>query len=254
MKRFALLLSWDGSNFAGWQSQPNKRTVSQVILDACTRIGEKNVQCFGSSRTDSGVHAEGQIAHLDLHDHWEPLHFLRSLNYQLPQDCSCTAIATVPLDWDACTETLEKTYKYRIDNRVIADPFSAAFSWRPSSQLCLETLQEIADLLPGTRNWKAFARRGEQREDMVRTVTAVHWQEQQSELICTISGTGFIYRMVRSLVGSMVSVNTGTCIRKDLERSLTGTVSPASCQQAPAHGLSLHHIHLRKPLEWETLT
>lgn len=250
MPRYALLIAYDGSDFVGWWRQPGARTVAGELDAACARIGETAAAPVGASRTDAGVHARGQVAHVDLARHWEPSVLHRALAGQLPADCSLRAVAPVADDWHAVHGATGKTYTYAIDNGVLGDPFRTRHAWRPPFRLDLATLTSLAALIPGRRDWRAFARRGDHREaeDFVRTITAADWRADGDLLVCTVTGDGFVYRLVRSLVGALVATAHGGCSRAELDAALAGQESPAGQQQAPAHGLCLERVHYPQEL------
>jgi tRNA pseudouridine38-40 synthase len=250
MPRFALLIAYDGGAFAGWWRQPGLRTVAGVLDAALARIGEGAAAPVGASRTDAGVHARGQVAHADLARDWDPPALQRALAGQLPADCSLRAVAAVGAGWHAVHDAHGKTYTYTIDNGALGDPFGTRHAWRPPFRLELATLAALAAALPGRRDWRGFARRGDHREaeDFVRTISAVDWHADGERLVCTVTGEGFAYRLVRSLVGALVATAHGGCTRAELDAALAGRESPAGQQQAPAHGLCLERVAYRPPL------
>ena len=245
MPRFALLIAYDGSDFAGWWRQPGLRTVAGELDAALARIGEGAAAPVGASRTDAGVHARGQVAHVDLARSWESSALHRALAGQLPADCTVRMATPVADAWHAVHDASGKTYTYTIDNGALGDPFRTRHAWRTPFRLDLTALNGLAALIPGRRDWCAFARRGDHREseDFVRTITAVGWHADGDLLICTVTGEGFVYRLVRSLVGALVATAHGGCSRADFDAALAGQESPAGAQQAPAHGLCLKRVH-----------
>jgi len=251
MPACALLLAYDGSDFVGWWRQPGLRTVAGALDEAFARIGEPGAHALGASRTDAGVHARRQVAVVSHARQWRPPHLQRALAPHLPPDLSCQGVAHVADGWNATHSALGKTYTYWIDNGAINDPFARRTAWRPPFRLDLAALSAVAQLIPGRRDWCAFARRGDEREDTVRTITEVSWQAEGGFLVCSVSGDGFIYRLVRSLVGGMVAVANETCTRDQFRRALAGEDGPASAQQAPARGLCLEEVRYASDLAWE---
>jgi len=243
--RFALLIAYDGTDFAGWWRQPGTRTVAGVFDEAFARIGEAQAHVVGASRTDAGVHAEGQVAHVTTARTWDADELRRALATHLPGDVVCRAISAVADEWDACHAASGKTYRYTIDHGDVADPFLARFSWRTPFHLDPQRLSEAAQGIAGERDWSGFSRRGETRHldgDLVRRIDRVAWTIGGPRLYCEVTGGGFIYRLVRSLVGAMVAVANDTCSRADLTAALAGQDSPAGRQQAPARGLCLVQV------------
>ncbi len=250
--RVALLLAYDGSDFAGWWRQPGLRTVAGELDAACLRLGEGGAAAVGCSRTDAGVHAFGQVAHVDLQRPWEPSRFAQSLAAQLPADLGLRAVAPVAEGWHAVHDAVAKTYRYRLDAGAIPDPFARQYAWRTPFALRLEALQAAAAPIAGERDWRGFVRRGDAREDLVRHLTAVTWHADADQWIATVTGRGFAYRLVRSLVGAMVAVAQGHVAMDDLHRSLAGDDTPAGHQQAPACGLYLHDVQYAPAPGWRT--
>jgi len=246
---FALRLAYDGGGFAGWAGQGDLRTVAGEVVAACARLGEGSVDVQGASRTDAGVHARGQVARVTLSRFDGPTGVARTLARHLPADVVCTAVAAVGDDFDPVRNG-GKTYSYTIDNGVVADPFMRHLRWRPPFRLDLADLYRAALLIPGRRDWQAFSRRGETRTDAVRTIHGCAWSAVGDTLVCTISGDGFTYRLVRSLVGAMVAVAHGSCPLDDFARALAGESTAAAAQQAPAEGLCLERITYVPEPEW----
>jgi tRNA pseudouridine38-40 synthase len=243
--RVALLIAYDGTDFAGWWRQPGQRTVAGVFDEAFARLGEASAQVVGASRTDAGVHAQGQVAHVTTARAWKTGDLCRALATHLPADAACRAVAEVPDGWDACHDALAKTYHYTIDHGVVPDPFLARVAWRPPFVLDPQRLADAAQGLAGERDWSGFSKRGETRHldgDLVRRIDRVAWTTIGGRLRCEVTGGGFTYRLVRSLVGAMIAVANGTCTRAELDAALAGRDSPAGRQQAPARGLCLEHI------------
>lgn len=253
--RIALLIAYDGTAFAGWWRQPGERTVAGVFDEAFARLGELQAQVVGASRTDAGVHAEGQVAHVTTSRPWDTGVLRQALAAHLPADAACRAVAAVADGWDACHDAVAKTYRYTIDHGEVADPFLARFAWRTPFRLEPERLRAAATGLAGERDWRGFSKRGETRHldgDLVRRITQVDWHHDGHRLCCDITGAGFTYRLVRSLVGAMVAVAHGTCTPADLAAALTGEDSPAGRQQAPAHGLCLRRVAYATPVFGES--
>jgi tRNA pseudouridine38-40 synthase len=242
---FALRLAYDGGGFSGWARQAGKRTVAGEVDAACARLdpgpGTEAARCGGASRTDAGVHARGQVARVELARAWAPKDLARALGRHLPEDITCMAAAAVADEWDPVANA-GKVYRYRIHNGPLNDPFQRQWVWRPPFRLDLADLQEAAAGVAGRRDWRAFARRGETRTASVRTIHACLWEAEGVELVCTVVGEGFTYRLVRSLVGAMVAVAHGSCTPEAFAQALAGKASPAGTQQAPARGLCLEQV------------
>jgi tRNA pseudouridine38-40 synthase len=251
MPRYALLLAYDGTGFAGWWRQPGRRTVAGELDAAFLRLGEPAAAPVGASRTDAGVHALAQTAHADLARAWDPAALAAALDAQLPEDLCCRAAARVAEGWHAVHGVLRKTYRYRIWTGPGRDPFLAArLAWRPPWPLDARRLAACARAAPGERDWAAFVRRGERRGDTRCRLLACSWRRQGPLLVCTLAADGFIYRLARSLVGGMAAVARGAADAAEWRAALAGTPGRASTQQAPALGLRLEAVRYAEPPAW----
>jgi tRNA pseudouridine38-40 synthase len=251
MPLYALLLAYEGSEFCGWATSAGRRSVSSDLHAALRRLGEPG-ELDACSRTDAGVHARGQVALLQAERNWEPQQLGKSLNHQLPPDCCCQAAAALPDAWQASEQVSGKTYAYRLDIGLIPNPFLVRTGYRPACLPDPQALQRCAELIPGTRDWQAFSRRGETRTDLIRRIETCRWQIDEVTAVCTITGQGFVYRLVRSLVGAMIAVANGTCQHDELIAALNGQASAAAKQQAPARGLCLEQIHFHQSPDWHS--
>ena len=251
MPRYALLLAYDGTGLAGWWRQPGLATVAGELDAACARIAEDGAEAVGASRTDAGVHAHGQLAHLDLRRTWEPARLLTALNRHLPPAIVVRAAAAVAPDWHAVHGVRRKTYRYAIDAGPVRDPFRVRTAWRMPG-LDAGLLAAAAAVVPGRRDWAAFVRRGEYRTSTLCRVSACRWRERAGLLTCDLTADAFIYRLVRSLVGGMAVVARDGSRLADWREVLEGGPGELARQQAPAHGLTLLRVAHRVPPLWVT--
>lgn len=250
MPRYALLIAYDGTDFSGWWRQPGRRTAAGELDRAFTRIGEKHAEAIGASRTDAGVHARGQVAHVDCERAWDERKLAKSLTAQLPPDLSCLGAARVADDWHAVHAVREKTYSYTIDVGAAIDPFHARFAWRVPYTLDPQALQRAAKSVAAKRDWSAFKRRGDYRDDTTCAVKRCAWRKKGRFLVCSITATGFIYRLARSLVGGMALLGRDACSERDWQRALAGEHNETARQQAPALGLCLESIRYTRQPKW----
>ena len=154
MPRYAVLLAYDGTAFAGWWRQPDTRTVGGVLDAAFARLGEPTAHALGASRTDAGVHAREQVAHVDCARPWRADDLARALSSQLPPDVACRAVAAVAEDWHAVHHASSKTYRYRLDVGAVVDPFLAPrISWRPPFTPALPALQAALQVVAVWMHW-----------------------------------------------------------------------------------------------------
>jgi tRNA pseudouridine38-40 synthase len=254
--RYRLTVSYDGSSWAGWQSQPNQRGVQDRLEMAVARIVGSAVSVQGSGRTDAGVHALAQVAHMDIPATrvLAPVAWLRALNANLPASIrvlDCTAAAK---DFHARYSARGKVYRYHISRAGVLSPFDNGRAWHVYGALDLHLLQDCALRLHGTHNFaRLAANRGDlkeklRRDDPLATTRSIHRvtlhevQESQ-QLRIEFEGEGFLYKMVRLLVGSMVRVAQG---RESVEWFADLLANPAGLKShhcAPPDGLYLIRVN-----------
>lgn len=237
-----LSLAYDGRDLRGCPVVAGRRTVGGELQAALARLGvAEAVELV--SRTDAGVHARGQVGVVASETRpasW----WVRGLDRHLPADLRCQGAAVV----DAMPRVVAKTYAYTLDLAPHGDPFAAHRAWRVPVDP--DVVSGLVWRLEGTRDLRAFRRRGETRVDLVRTVHRAEVVREGHRLVIRLTGDGFVYRAVRSLVGAVVAVARGTCAEADLERALAGEVTAAARQQAPARGLCLEAVRLEPAVDW----
>lgn len=249
MPRYALLIAYHGGGFAGWAPQPGQRSVAGELAAALARLGDP-AQPVGASRTDAGVHALGQVAHVDLARPWEPARLRLALARHCPPDLAVRAVARVPEGWDARRGVRWKRYRYTLDLGAPPDPFLHDRAWAVGG-LDLQRLAAAAALAAGARDWRSFARRGEQRADTRCMLHACRWRRLGRRLVIDLVADAFIYRLARALVGGLVQVARGAIALDEWRRGLAGERVGAARQQAPARGLCLARIRYRDPPAWD---
>jgi tRNA pseudouridine38-40 synthase len=208
--RIALVIQYVGANFHGWQRQVNHRTVQAEIEDAISSIVGKKVVIYGAGRTDSGVHAAAQVAHFEVSSPIPPSHWAKVLNAHLADDVLIRASAQVANDWHACFSALWRRYRYTIYTGKIPNLFLQPFSWHYYHQpLDRSSIQEALNLLLGVHDFSAFRRAGSERSHSLLEMQEVVCNQYQDLLHIEIQASGFLYGMVRLLVGMLVEVGTG---------------------------------------------
>jgi tRNA pseudouridine38-40 synthase len=242
-RRLRLDLSYDGTNFSGWAVQPDRRTVQQVIEDAISTVAQAKAETIVAGRTDAGVHATGQVIHVDLPETLELSDLAYKLNRILDEDIRINQISIAPLAFHARFSALRRYYEYRIldENKVI--PPLARFnteSWyRP---LDVDVMNQASALLLGTHNYAAFCKFRE-GATTIRTLETYSWRrDRDGYLIGDVIADAFCYSMVRNLVGAIVCVADG---RKDLSWITTLLEDKERVSDSlvfPARGLSLYKV------------
>ncbi len=261
-----LTLAYDGTNFNGWQAQPKGRTVQQELEAAIDAMGIERTRVRGCSRTDSGVHAEGQIAAFDCDRAIAPRGWLLGLNGLLPEDIAVRAVEAVEPGYDPRFDSTRKLYRYLLNVGLARDPLLRRHAWHVSPRFgrkdispferkpCvpdyfdLEAMREIARMLEGTHDFHAFRAVSDRRENTVRTMHAVRVREgyggRADLLAIEVEGDAFMKNMVRILVGTLVEVGRHKMTAPQVRQLLDDGRRPDAGPTAPAHGLTLVKIWL----------
>jgi tRNA pseudouridine38-40 synthase len=244
-RNLKLTIAYDGTEFSGWQVQPNTATIQGVLSSAIGRITGENVLPQGSGRTDAGVHALGQVANFSTETVIPTANFLRALNDVLPPAIRIMQVEEVAPEFHARKSAQAKTYRYRIFRGDVCSPFLARYVWHYPYPLLEEAMAEAALLVEGEHDFTSFAavdpeRDREGREvSNIRTVVSSRFGREGEELIYTVRGRGFLHHMVRNLVGTFILVGKGTLRSSDIPRILRAQERSAAGATAPASGLCL---------------
>jgi tRNA pseudouridine38-40 synthase len=248
MRNLKVTLSYDGSDFAGWQVQPNLPTVQGALASAIGRITGEKVLPQGSGRTDAGVHALAQVATLATESSVPTANFVKALNDILPAAIRVTAVEEVAADFHARKSAREKTYRYRIYRGDICSPFLARYVWHYPYPLDEEAMEKAARVVEGECDFTSFAavdpERGRDGEPVsnVRTIFSSAWERVGDEFVYTVGGSGFLHHMVRNLVGTFILVGKRTMKVEDVGRVIEARDRSAAGATAPAAGLYLVRV------------
>ena len=248
-ERLKLTVAYDGGPFSGWQSQPNKNGVQDHLKIAFLALLSEPVKLHGAGRTDSGVHALGQVAHVDVPQHkLDPARWIPALNAHLPAQIRVIRCLRASTRFHAQYSAVGKTYRYQLWNDPVFHPLEIGRSWHVPQSLDLVSLQAAANCLIGTHDFASFAaNRGKVVQSTIRTIHQIRIRLRK-ELICLeFAGDGFLYRMVRMLTGALVRVGSG---REDLRwigQLLNNPGENKANYTAPAEGLYLVKIDYNKP-------
>jgi tRNA pseudouridine38-40 synthase len=248
---YRLTVSYRGGRYAGWQRQPNALAVQQVLEEALGRLLGATARVVGASRTDAGVHARAQAAHLELAAPFPARGLVHGTNHHLPDDVRVMAAEPMPPGFHARRSAAAKEYCYRLVRARVLSPLDALFAAAAPPGLDVAAMARAAELLPGRHDFSAFALAGGAHRQPRRRIDSAAWEERGGELRFRIVGEGFLRGMVRSLVGTLLEVGTGRRSAEELGRLLAGAGRAAAGPTAPAHGLTLEQVFY--PPEWQPL-
>jgi tRNA pseudouridine38-40 synthase len=247
LRNIRLLLEYDGTRYHGWQRQPDAASIQEVLEDAVARLTQERVAVIGSGRTDAGVHARGQVANFRIASGIPLQAFYQGLNSMLPNDMVVLAADEAKPSFHARKSARAKTYEYRILNRQTRSPLHHHYAWWIAAPLDLPAMVRAADALPGEHDFTAFRASGSDNLNPVRRVLAANWREESGGwLIFTITATGFLRGMVRSLVGTMAEVGRGKAPPTILADLLASGARHLAGPTAPPQGLYLVEVFYGK--------
>ena len=242
MRRIRTIIAYDGTDYVGWQTQPNGVAIQEVIEQAILEVTGERSSLQGSGRTDSGVHARAQVAHFDTNARMAADKFAIALNTHLPADIRVLFSEEVDSEFHARFSAKEKQYRYFVQTGPHADVFARKYSLHAYMPLDLDIMQQAAALVPGTHDFSAFMSTGREVESAVRTVTLSRWEKQGRFLVYTVQGNGFLYNMVRILVGTMVGMGSGRIPADSMEKALSILSRKDAGPTAPPRGLVLWRV------------
>jgi tRNA pseudouridine38-40 synthase len=240
-RNIKFVIHYDGTNYHGWASQPGTATVQGTIEEAIEKLTGKPVKANGSSRTDAGVHALGQVANFSVDSPVPTENFQNALNNLLPRDIAITDVCEMPAVFDAISDTVQKQYDYLINTAPIR-PVLARNQWHRPGQLDIEKMQQAAQRLIGKKDFKSFASAADQRESSVRTISLCQVQQEGNIIKINVAADGFLYNMVRNIVGTLVEVGRGRWEPEMIDTILEAKDRNAAGPIAPACGLCLIEI------------
>lgn len=249
MKRVMLEIAYDGTRYYGWQHQPGRATVENKINEVLSKLLNKDIEVIGASRTDSGVHARGNVAVFDTDSRFPAEKFCSALNQRLPEDIRIQTSVEVDPEFHPRRVRNRKTYEYRIINRKILLPTERLYSTFIYNDLDIAAMQKAASEIVGEHDFKSFCSIRTRAVDTVRTIYQLEVTKAGDIITISITGSGFLYNMVRIIVGTLIQVGqkiyppdkVGEILR-DCDRSLAGPT-------APGHGLTLVKIEYNNEID-----
>lgn len=239
MKRIKLTIAYDGTNYCGWQIQPNGITIEEVLNKKLSMLTGEDIRVIGASRTDSGVHALGNVAVFDSGTTIPPERMSCALNTRLPRDIVAVKSEEVPGNWHPRYCPSVKTYEYNILNGDTPDPIQRLTTYFVSWKLDLEKMRRAARILVGEHDFASFCNIKTNVEDTVRTIYELDIIKNGDNITIRIKGNGFLYNMVRIIAGTLLRVGRGYYTPLQVRDILAAKDRQAAGVTAPPHGLVL---------------
>lgn len=237
-----LTIAYRGTAFAGWQRQNNAGTVQQVVEEALGSLAATEVRILGASRTDAGVHARGQVAHLEGLAHLPDRALVHGANHRLPEDVRILDAIEVEEGFHARKHALSKLYSYRMVRCEVTSPLDRPYAVRVAPRIDVAAMNEASKHLLGEHDFSAFALAGGSHTSPLRTVLGAACEERGDEVWFMVSGNGFLRGMVRSLVGTLIEVGMARRSVEEFVSLLNGARRSAAGPTAPARGLTLEEV------------
>lgn len=239
MKRIKLIVAYDGTNYCGWQIQPNGVTIEQKLNEALTALLKEEIKVTGASRTDAGVHSLGNVCIFDTNTRIPAEKISYAVNQRLPEDIVVQNSCEVGMDFHPRFSKSWKTYEYRILNRAFRMPSRRLDTYFYYHSLDVEKMNRAAKFLEGEHDFKSFASVHAQSETSVRTVSNCDVEKEGDIITIRVRGNGFLYHMVRIIAGTLIKVGAGDIRPEEMEQILNACDRCAAGPTAPAQGLTM---------------
>lgn len=243
MRTIKLTIEYDGSNYAGWQVQPNGLAVQQVMEEALAGILGAPVRLYSSGRTDAGVHAKGMVAVFRTDRDIPLCAFSDGVNCQLPQDIAVRYAEEAPPDFDPRRAAIGKHYRYTILNAPRRSPLRRLYAWHLKGKLDIAAMREAALLMVGEKDFAAFRTSGCAARTTVRNVFSVDISNEGESILIDVKGSGFLRNMVRIMVGTLVEVGLGKSRPDRIAELFVGKEGATAGMTAPPQGLCLMEVY-----------
>jgi tRNA pseudouridine38-40 synthase len=243
MRNIKLLIEYDGTNYQGWQVQPEGPTIQGKLEEKLSRLTAERIHVIGSGRTDSGVHAFGQVAHFKTQSQMDIRTIQRALNSLLPPDIVIQEVEEVDESFHARKQSKSKVYEYRILNRNLRSAFHRGYVWHIPQKMNLTEMKKATQSLIGEHDFSAFRTVGSPTRTTVRRVIRAEWKRGRDGLIrFEIEANGFLKQMVRSIIGTLVEIGKGRMKATDFRKILNSKDRKEAGPTAPAQGLFLKEV------------
>lgn len=237
--RVKMVVAYDGTNYCGWQIQPNGVTIEQKLNEALTDLLQEPIKVTGASRTDAGVHSLGNVCIFDTNTRMPAEKISYALNTRLPEDIVVQDSCQVPESFHPRFSKSRKTYEYRILNQKFRNPTRRLDAHFYYYDLDVEAMQRAAAYLVGEHDFKSFASTGGQAETSIRTIYSLDVEKRDSIITIRVKGNGFLYNMVRIIAGTLIKVGAGEILPEEIPAILEAKDRSAAGPTAPAKGLTM---------------
>jgi len=241
-----MVVAYDGTNYCGWQVQPNEITIEEVLNRSLSNLLGEKIEVMGASRTDSGVHSLGNVAVFDTNTRMPADKIAFALNQRLPEDIVVQGSCEVPSDWHPRYQESTKTYEYRILNRTFRMPTRRFDTYFYHYPLDVEQMSEAASYLVGTHDFASFCAANAQVKSTVRTIYSCTAQKENDIITIRVTGNGFLYNMVRIIAGTLIEVGAGKRRPEEIKDILAAENRDAAGPTAPAQGLTMMGIEYKQ--------
>lgn len=245
MRKIKLTVSYDGTNYCGWQIQPNGTSVQSVLQNTLTAILTTPTQIFGAGRTDAGVHATGQVAHFETESKIPKWELEKGLNSLLPDDIRIIGVEEAEPSFHSRFSAKQKTYIYRVCTKPVQCPFERRYVFHYTHQIDKRLIQKAIPFFIGTKDFSAFANesnRGSASIDAVRTLYTIDLVDTDSGFSLLFKGDGFLYKMVRNITGTLLDIGREWTKLEAVEHILRSKMRSMGGPAAPPHGLELQKV------------
>ncbi|HCV44304.1 MAG TPA: tRNA pseudouridine(38-40) synthase TruA [Bacteroidetes bacterium] len=245
MARFKVLIEYDGTRYSGWQLQKNARTVQgEIVLGIRKLFKVDDFEFHGSGRTDAGVHALAQVAHLDVKTMLAPEIIRMKLNDELPADINLLEVEKAPEDFHARHNAVARSYLYQISRRRTA--FGKRFAWWIKDELNVELMNEASQLFVGMKDLQSFTDEDPEEKSTKVLIEAVEMREEGDLILLRVRGSHFIWKLVRRIVGTLAEVGRGKFASGDVEQFIRQKSDTPARYTAPPSGLFLERVFYKK--------
>lgn len=242
-RNIRLIVAYDGTDLHGYQRQENGMTVQEALESALSKVCNEQITIYGSSRTDSGVHARYQVVTFFTKGNIPAENLTRALIAHLPESIVVTEAKEMPMDWRVRHHNFGKKYIYTIYNNRIADPLRQRYHWHVTKPLNLEEMRKASKIILGKHNFTTFAGKNSTPQDPNKTIFAIEILEINNQIEIHVIGDGFLYHMVRNIAGMLVDVGLGRMSLEHVKKALEAKNRKLLGKTAPAQGLCLEKVY-----------